>query len=181
MSKVTFHIQGQSSFVLAGKNIDRKVVGTHFDQNPSSTKKIHLYYNYLKFNISEWHRKSIFGPSQKLTVDIKIYLHKKGYIKPYELTVSLSCSNYTKQREHQQSNQQCMINFKQQKWIWCQAGKEWKDLGKTEDVTEMAKYFNNKVIESLYECARWENIKIQKNYKSVPLIKQRNWPKKEMS
>ena len=25
MSKVTFHIQGQSSFVLAGKNIDRKV------------------------------------------------------------------------------------------------------------------------------------------------------------
>jgi hypothetical protein len=74
----------------------------------------------------------------------------------------------------------CMKNFSQQKWTGCLAGKEWEDLGKTEDVNEMAQYFNKRVVEALDECAPCTNIKIQKNYKfgisnkTKQLIKERD-------
>jgi len=60
----------------------------------------------------------------------------------------------------------CMKNFTQQKWIECLAGKEWEDLGRTENVNEMAEDFNNKVKAALDVCAPWKNIKIHQNYKS---------------
>jgi hypothetical protein len=56
-------------------------------------------------------------------------------------------------------HKRCMKNFTQQKWTGCLAGKEWEDLGKTEDVNEMAQYFNNRVVEALDECAPWKNTK----------------------
>ena len=77
-----------------------------------------------------------------------------------------------------------MKNFTQQKWTRCLAVKEWEDLGKTEDVNEMAQYFNNRVVQALDECAPWKNIKIQKNYKfgvtneTQEFIKERNNVKK---
>jgi hypothetical protein len=77
-------------------------------------------------------------------------------------------------------HKRCMKNFTQQKWTGCLAGKEWEDLGKTEDVNEMAQYFNKRVVEALDECAPWKNIKIQKNYKfgisnkTKQLIKERD-------
>ena len=73
-----------------------------------------------------------------------------------------------------------MKNFTQQKWIECLAGQEWEDLGRTDDVNEMAQYFNNKVVEALDECAPWKKIKIQQNYKfgvsdkTKELIKERD-------
>jgi hypothetical protein len=69
-----------------------------------------------------------------------------------------------------------MKNFTQQKWTGCLTGKQWEDPGKTEDVNEVAQYFNNRVV----ECAPWKNIKIQKNYKfgvsnkTKELIKERD-------
>jgi hypothetical protein len=77
-------------------------------------------------------------------------------------------------------HKRCMRNFTQQKRTGCLAGKEWEDLGKTEDVNEMAQNFNNRVVEALDECAPWKNIKIQKNYKfgiskkTKELIKERD-------
>jgi hypothetical protein len=68
----------------------------------------------------------------------------------------------------------CMKNFTQQKWIECLAGKEWEDLGRTEDVNEMAEDFNNKVKAALDVCAPWKNIKIHQNYKSGISEKQNN-------
>ena len=40
------------------------------------------------------------------------------------------------------------------------------DLGRTEDVNEMAEDFNNKVKEALDVCASWKNVKICQYYKS---------------
>jgi len=54
-------------------------------------------------------------------------------------------------------HKRCMKNFTHQKWTVCLAGKEWEDLGKTEDVNEMAQYLNNRVVEALNECAPWKN------------------------
>ena len=74
--------------------------------------------------------------------------------------------------------------FHTKKWTGCLAGKQWEDLGKTEDVNEMAQYFNNRVVQALDECAPWKNIKIQKNYKfgvtneTQEFIKERNNVKK---
>jgi hypothetical protein len=45
-------------------------------------------------------------------------------------------------------HKRCMKNFTQQKWTGCLAGKELEDLGKTEDVNEMAQYFKNRVVEA---------------------------------
>jgi len=50
--------------------------------------------------------------------------------------------------------------FHTKKWTGCLAGKQWEDLGKTEDVNEMAQYFNSRVVEALDVCAPWKNIKI---------------------
>ena len=59
----------------------------------------------------------------------------------------------------------CLKNFTQQKWLECLAGKEWEDLGRTEDINEMAEDFNNKVKEALDVCAPWKNVKIRQYYK----------------
>jgi len=60
----------------------------------------------------------------------------------------------------------CMKNFTQQKCLGCLARKEWEDLGRTEDINEMADDFHNKVKEALDVCAPWKNIKICQYYKS---------------
>ena len=59
-----------------------------------------------------------------------------------------------------------MKNFTQQKWLECLAGKQWEDLGRTEDINEMAEDFNKKIKEALDACAPWKNVKIRQYYKS---------------
>jgi hypothetical protein len=101
------------------------------------------------------------------------------WIKSLEQKEIMECSNQQRKTE-----KRCMKNFTQQKWTRCLAVKEWEDLGKTEDVNEMAQYFNNRVVQALDECAPWKNIKIQKNYKfgvtneTQEFIKERNNVKK---
>jgi len=55
----------------------------------------------------------------------------------------------------------CTKNFTQQKWIECLVGQEWEDLGKTEDVIEMAEDFNRKVKAALDVCTMEENKKLR--------------------
>jgi hypothetical protein len=96
------------------------------------------------------------------------------------------CIRVQQEKKAETIKKRCMKNFTQQKWIECLAGKKWEDLGRTEDVNEMAEDFNNKVKAALDVCAPWKNIKICQNYKSgisdktKQLIRQRDDLRKSM-
>ena len=77
-----------------------------------------------------------------------------------------------------------MKNFTQKKWTECLAMKRWEIIGKTEDVEEMAKFFNKAVVEALDECAPFKRVTIKQGYKSglsqetKDLIKERDKARK---
>ena len=66
------------------------------------------------------------------------------------------------------------------------AMKNWKKIGETEDVNEMAQHFNEKVIEALDECAPIKEMKIRQAYKdgltdrTKAMIKERDRMRKEI-
>ena len=74
----------------------------------------------------------------------------------------------------------CMKNFTQTGWKECLAAKRWERLGETEDVEEMAKFFNETVVEALDECAPVKTVIIKPGYKfgltqqTKALIKERD-------
>ena len=66
-----------------------------------------------------------------------------------------------------------MKHFTKESWNQNLAGKNWEDLGTTEDVEEMASMFGNCVEKSLDECAPWKETKVRrKSTYSASLKKQ---------
>ena len=79
-----------------------------------------------------------------------------------------------------------MKNFNSQDWNRCLAGKNWEELGRTEDVNEMAELFSREVNEALDICAPVKKFTIRQNHKfgitenTKKLIKERDKKRKQL-
>ena len=70
-------------------------------------------------------------------------------------------SELVQQKKFKTIKKRCMKDFTKEKWILNLAGKKWEDLGRTDDVEDMALIFGNLIEDSLNECAPWKETKVR--------------------
>lgn len=60
----------------------------------------------------------------------------------------------------------CWTDFSTTKWKTCVASQRWEEIGKTENVHDMVKSFNNNIQKALDKCAPYKHITIRSGYKN---------------